>query len=166
MQRVGSRLVLFEGDPAKQRPQTTAAAERGRGGGAMWVPQLPLHRIRTTEAVLSRCTSNICVDKYCAVVCMACALFFDPHLCRTSRADTGRPQTSAVSGNGALIGGKSLAPSAPCTARSAQRTPRTARQLHTEQHDAASSGALLRAQIMQGMGEQERALLLKALSGF
>jgi hypothetical protein len=95
-----------------------------------------------------------------------CALFCDPPLCRTSRADTGRPQTSADSGDAALFGGKPLAPSAPCTARSTQRTPRTARQLQTEQHDAASGGALLRAQIMQGMGEQERALLLKALSGF
>jgi hypothetical protein len=57
------------------------------------------------------------------------------------------------------------------------RTPRTSRQQQQnqqqqqlnqqqqQQQDRASAGTLLRERLMQGMGEEERVLLLKALTG-
>jgi hypothetical protein len=69
-------------------------------------------------------------------------------------------------------------PSAPSTARSVLRTPRTSRQHQQQQHqqqqqqqqllllrhDTASAGAALRQRLMQFMADDERALLLKTLS--
>ena len=69
-----------------------------------------------------------------------------------------------------------LPPSAPSTARSVLRTPRTSRQHQQQQHqqqhqqqqqqrhDTASAGAALRQRLMQFMADDERALLLKTLS--
>jgi hypothetical protein len=48
------------------------------------------------------------------------------------------------------------------------RTPRTSRQQQQQQQQpqgSASAGALLRQRLMQGMVEEERELLLKALAG-
>ncbi len=52
-QRIGVRLSSLDAVGEAQRPQTTAAAERGRAGGCMWVPQLPLHRVHTSAGAQS-----------------------------------------------------------------------------------------------------------------
>jgi hypothetical protein len=119
-----------------------------------WVEQVSLRFVAAScsvHAVITGCIAYCNSDK-----------FSDCPVCRNSA----RTQTTSDARTTSLIGGMSLAPRAPCTARSVQRTPRTARQLETEQADGATGGAMLRARIMQGMGEQERVLLLKALSGF
>ena len=51
-QRIGSRPSTHDARGELQRPQTTAAAERGRAGGAVYVPQLSLHSVHQLS---SRC---------------------------------------------------------------------------------------------------------------
>ena len=54
LQRIGSRSLLNDVDGEAQRPQTTAAAERGKAGGGMWIQRLPLHRVSQSSGSLYR----------------------------------------------------------------------------------------------------------------
>ncbi len=151
LQRIGSRSLLNDVDGEAQRPQTTAAAERGKAGGGMWIPRLPLHRVSQSSGSLYRRQVVCSCNRTCHIY-----VLFRPAMCSSERRSH------------SPLNQQACVPSAPSTARSALRTPRTSRQQQQQQQQpqgSASAGALLRQRLMQGMVEEERELLLKALAG-